>query len=272
MKKNIVTLTVIVAIGLATLLVISPVWRTIFGTAVEDLTQWTPAAIEKNPIGYSQFVEAQLKKDLKIFQETRKALALRMEILAKLLIEKTSELGNGETFANEFAEAITDGTFPAKLHGRDYTESQLRIQLSLTLAQVNGLKESVAEITKVSVTAEKELQKLVVETEKTESQIALLATRREIFRSQATSAEGLEMIATVNSVLEGNQILIKANPVRTIDELLRDVESESTSQGVTPSEIQVSEFLQSFVAKKSSKGDLFQTKDIPLAPGDKEKE
>lgn len=270
MKKNFVTFTVIAAIGLATLLIISPVWRTIFGTAVEDLTQWTPAAIEKNPIGYSQFVEVQLKKDLKVFQETRKALALRMETLAKLLSEKTKLLENGEKFADEFAEAITEGAFPIRLHGKDYTESQLRIQLSLTLAQVNGLKESVAEITKVSATAEKELQKLVVETEKTESQIALLAARREIFRSQATSTEGLAMIATVNSVLEGNQILIKANPVRTIDELLKDVESESPSQEVASSETQVNEFLQNYVAKKSSKGDLFQTKDIPLAPGDEE--
>ena len=269
MKKTIVTLVVVVGIGLSALITVSPAWRTSATLTVESFTQWTPEAIEKNPIGYSQFVEAQLKKDLKTFQETRKALALRMETLAGKLAEKTKLLAEGEKFADEFAEVITDGTFPIRLHGKDYTESQLRIQLALTLAQVNGLRESVAEITKVSVIAEKELQKLVVGIEKTETQIALLTTRREIFRSQTTSAEGLEMITTVNSVLEGNQILIRDNPVRTIEDLLKD--SEIANYGVAASETQVNEFLQSYATKKSSKkGDLFQTKDIPPAPGDME--
>jgi len=268
MKKNIVILAVIAVIGLAALLIASPAWRTKAGSAVENLTKWTPEAIEKNPIAYSQYVESQLKKDLKKFQETRKTLALRMETLAKKLIDKTNLLEEGEKFADEFAEAVTNGKFPVKLHGKDYTESQLRIQIALTIAQVNGLKVSVAEITKVSAIAEKELQKLVVESEKTESQIALLAARREIFRSQATSAEGLEMIATVNSVLEGNQILIKENPVRTIEELLK--ETETVTQGVAASEVQVHDFLQLYLAKKSAKGDLVQTQDIPPAPGDEE--
>ena len=107
--------------------------------------------------------------------------------------------------------------------------------------------------------------------------LALLHMFRHVFRDSdvqlvtATSAaEGLEMIATANSVLEGNQILIKANPVRTIDELLKDVESESSSQGVASSETQVNEFLHNYIAKQSPKGDLFQSKDIPLAPGDEE--
>jgi len=270
MKKTIVTLVVVIATGFTTLVTVSPAWWTCATVTVESLIQWTPEAIEKNPILYTQFVEAQLKKDLKTFQVTRKALALRMDTLAKKLAEKTKQLEKGKNFADEFAEAITNGTFPVRLHGKDYTETQLRNQLALTLAQVNGLKESVAEITNVSVAAEDELRKLVVNIEKTETQIALLTTRREVSRSRTTSAEGLEMIATVNSVLEGNQILIRHNPVRTIEELLKD--NETATQSVPASETQVHEFLQDYVAKKSksSKGDLFQTKDIPLAPGDEE--
>jgi len=275
MKNYIITLAVIVLIGLAGLIYISPVWRTNAITAAESLTQWTPEAIERNPVGYSQYVEVQLKKDLKTFHETRKALTLRMETLAKKLAEKTKLLQQGEKLAEEFAEAITAGTFPITLHGKEYTESQLRIQIALTLAQVNGLKESLAEIIKVSSIAEKEIQKLVVGIEKTESQIALLAARREIFRSQATSAAGLEMIAQANAVLEGNQILIKENPIRTIEEILYETAS-SASPSVAASETQVEEYLKIFVAQKpagyskdsSRKGELVQTQDIPPAPGD----
>jgi hypothetical protein len=266
MKKTFVVLALIVVIVPVTLFFVSPTWRTNATSAVESLTQWTPEAIEKNPIAYSQFVEAQLKKDQKTFQETRKKLAISMEGLAKKLAAKTKLLEQGEKLAEEFAETITAGSFPVTLHGKEYTESQLRMQLALTLAQINGLKESVTEITKVSAVAEKELQKLVVGIEKTESQISLLATRREIFRSQATSAEGLAMIAGVNAVLEGNQLLVKSNPVRTIEEILND--AESSTQEVAASDVQVEEYLQSVIAKKSQKGDLFQTKDIPLAPGD----
>ncbi len=233
-------------------------------------TMWTQEEIDRNPVGYSQYVEAKLKDDLKTFQKTRRDLTLRMETLAKKLSEKTKLLEQGEKLAADFAETITAGVFPVDIHGKEYTESQLRIQISLTLAQVNGLKESIVDITKVSAVAEKEIQKLVVGVEKTESQIALLAARREIFRSQATSAEGLEMIAQSNAVLEGNQILIKENPVRTIEEILH----ETASQGSPATEKQVDEYLKNFAAKKTSgkngsgKGDLLQSKDIPSAPGD----
>lgn len=276
MKNYIIPLLVLVVIGATGLLYISPAFRTTALATAESMTQWTPEAIEKNPVGYSQFVEVQLKKDLKTFQETRKALTLRMERLAKMLAEKTKLLQRGEKLAEDFAEAVTAGVFPVSVHGKEYTESQLRIQLALTIAQVGGLKESVAEIAKVSTVAEKEIQKLVVGIEKTESQIALLAARREIFRSQATSAEGLEMIAQVNAVLEGNQILIKENPVRTIEEILDDIANAPMKEGVAAENSQVEEYLACYVAKKPSslaksggkKGDIVQSKDIPPAPGD----
>lgn len=275
MKNYVPVLVVFALVATAGLFYFSPVFRTNALATAESMTRWTPEAIEKNPVGYSQFVEVQLKKDLKTFRETRKALTLRMETLAKKLAEKTKLLEQGGKLAEDFAEAITAGVFPVTLHGKEYTESQLRIQIALTIAQVNGLKESVAEIAKVSTVAEKEIQKLVVGIEKTESQIALLAARREIFRSQATSAEGLEMIAQVNAVLEGNQILIKENPVRTIEEILNDT-SAPVRQGVAASSTQVEEYLNAYLAKKPSglsknemkKGELVQSKDIPPAPGD----
>ena len=265
MKKFLVPTLVVGLLVVAGMFYFSPWFRLATISTAESITTWTPEAIEKNPIGYSQFVEAQLKKDLRVLQDTRKMLTLRMDTLAKRLIDKTKLLNVGQELADEFANAITENVFPVTLHGKEYTESQLRIQLALTLAQVTGLKESVAEIEKVSQVAEQEIQKLVVNVEKTESQIALLATRREVFRSQSTSTEGLTMIANINALLEGNQIIIRDNPVRTIEEIL----NENTPQGLAASDTQVESYLTDYTTKKSSKkGSFLQTDDIPQAPGD----
>lgn len=265
----------VVALGLvvvgAVLWFASPIVRTKLADSTASLLEWTPEAIERDPIGYTNHVERQLKSDLTTFTSTRRALSTQQDAMAKMLREKSAVLTSGEQLAGDFAEAISAGTFPATLHGKEYTETQLRTQLALTLAQLDGLKVSVDEMEKISVNAEKEIQKLVVNTEKTESQLALLQTKREIFRSGKLSSEGLAMIAQVNSVLEGNQLIIRDNPVRTIEEILNQKPAETAASADSQ---RVESYIQSYTAKKGNgKGkELIQTEDVPAAPGDAAKE
>lgn len=268
MKKTVISLVTVAAVGVIVLFYHSPAFRTSVIDGAESITQWTPEAIEKNPVGYSQFVETQLKKDLKIFQETRKSLSRQMEVLTKMSAEKMKELEYGKKFATEFAEAITEGAFPVTLHEKSYTESQLKNQLAMTLAQIDGLKNSLAGIDKVTRIAEEEIQKNVVRIEDVESQLALMVTQREIFRSQSTSDAGLAMLTEARSVLEGNQVFIKNNPVRTISDLIKDSTVAASSGPASHTEVEA--FLVEYTAKKSAKDGkkLVQTEDVPAAPGD----
>lgn len=274
MKSYVVAIVTPVIFSLACLVYVSPAVRAYIFTVSASITEWTTESIAADPVGYSQYAEAQLKKDRKTFQEMRKDLGMCMETMSKKLTEKSKLLVQGEKFAEDFAEAFDAGEFPATVHGKEYTETQLRSQIGLTLAEVSGLRKSIAEIEQVSATAELEIQRVVVEGEKNDSQIALLATRREIFRSQPVSAEGLAILTSVNSVLEGNQSFIKENPVGTISEIMNRV-SLPPAQGSVSGE-QVEEYLKGYVAKKSSgfskdsakKGKFVQSEDVPAAPGD----
>lgn len=275
MRSYIIVPIMSVVIGLAGLICVSPSVRAYIIIVTGRVVEWTPEAIEADPVGYSLFAEAQLKKDKRVFQEMRKDLGVCMEVMSKKLSEKSKLLEQGEKFVEDFAEACDAGEFPAKVHGKEYTELQLRSQLGLTLAEVNGLRKSVAEIEQVSVTAELEIQRVVVESEKIDSQLALLATRREIFRARAVTAEGIAILTSVNSVLEGNQSFIKENPVGTIMEIMNRTSLPPANGSV--SDVQVDEYLKGYVAKKSSagfskesgkKGKFGQTENIPAAPGD----
>lgn len=268
MKKTVISLVAVVAVIAAGLFYYSPAFRTNAITAAESIGQWTPEAIEKNKIGYTQFVETKLKKDLKTFQDVRKALTRQMEVNSKLLAEKTKLLQEGRKLLDQFAEATLSGEFPAELHGKTYTETQLKNQIALTKAQVEGIERSIAGIQKASQVAEQEICKRIVGIEDMESQLQMMSTEREIFRSQSTSDVGFAMLAEARAVLEGNQLLVKENPVRTIQEILKA--SEVATSGNRASDTEVEAFLADYKSKKLAKSGkkLVQTEEVPAAPGD----
>jgi prepilin-type N-terminal cleavage/methylation domain-containing protein len=210
---------------------------------------WTPESIEEDPKGYSQYVEAKLKADLDKFTTVNRELQLRMETLAELESRKAKLIAKGEPLKEQFAQAITDGKFPAVVQNKEYTESQLRMQLALILAQLEGYEETLAEIKKGSETAQAEIERNVLAIDKTETEIALLATRRAVWESKATSTEGRKLIEKVNAILEGNEVVLKDNPVRSIDVIIAQAEkSEAAKQ---PRD--VDKYLQEFKSKNNEK-------------------
>jgi hypothetical protein len=241
-------------------------------TVVVQPITWTEEEMAQNPIGYCQHVQENLKAALENFKKARRGKALTMERLTKILSEKKRKLAAGEHLAAEFAEALTAGTFPATLLGRSYSEEQLRLQLSLTVAEMNGLKEIITEIVKASAVAEEEILKDVIRIERTEAEIAILDTRVEIYRGQATDTAALDMVATANSLLSGHQLFLKENPVRDISTLMEELERNATATSYgAASAAQVDEFLRNFAAKKSAgKSGSLQSKGIPPAPGDRD--
>lgn len=266
MKRTMIIIVAVAVVLGAIAFWVSPSFRTRVVSEATKIGQWTPEAIQKDPVGYSNFVESQLKADLEKYSSARQALASTMNDLAKKLSDKTKLLERGDKMAETIADAIEAGKFPVTVLGKEYLEAQLRSQLSLTLAEIDGLRESLTEIEKILKSAEQENEKIVVNLEKTESQLALLATRREIFKAQATSAEGLSMIAQCNAVLEQNQMVFAANPVRTISQMISDLENISGPESVSADRVE--EYLSDHIAKKGGKkNSLVKTKDIPSEPG-----
>lgn len=266
MKRNIIIASAVVAVAVVALLFVSPAIRTSVGFKVKDLTQWTPEAIRADPIGFSKFAERQLRQDLETYKTTQMSFAATLDDVAKKQRDKTKLLEDGQRFAEEFAEAIEQNVYPAVVQGREFTEAQLRTQLALTLAQVDGFAESLSQLDAIAARAEEEIRKLVVQIEKTESQLSILATKREIFKSQKTSTEGLAMLDQAKAALEDNVTVFKNNPVLTVEEMVKRL--SDSSNGAAAGQERVEQFLQDYATKKGGdkKGASVQTENIPEEP------
>ncbi|MDR2706643.1 MAG: hypothetical protein LBC02_12760 [Planctomycetaceae bacterium] len=260
MKKFFAILT-IAAILAVSIFAVSPSFRTwVFGTYT-TVTEWTPEAIQADPEGYAQFVKRQLETDLNVLEPTLRNLLLKKDKLAKLWKEKNTAVEQGQALAEQAADAISNGSYPVVVAGKKYNEEQLKSQLALWLAQIEVKKELVTEITKVQADSEKERTNLIINIEKTKSQLALVDTRIEIWRSKAITAQGLAMIAEVNAVLEGNQIVIQNDPVRGIDEALADLDRNVSPTAVGNDKVEA--YLANYIAKKSNKPAVSENVVVP---------
>ena len=249
-KSSIVTLVVaLLAVG-GTLMTASPGFRTVVWDKIHGVTGWSEDAIQKDPLGYMAFVEKKLSNDQNTIQATWRNLGVSVGKLAKKQTEKRELLARGMEFAEEFREAYQNasGVFPVEVRGESYTEAQLRSQLSLLLAQNDGLTQSLAEIDVAMNTADNRMEELIVQKEKIESQLVLIATKREMFHAEALSTEGLLLIAQLNDLFEGNQQAMAGNPVRSIEQLVK----AETLAAKPANSIRVEQFLNANMKDKPS--------------------
>ncbi len=239
----------------------SPQFRAKAAAVSSDFTEWTPEAIEQDPVGYSDYCQRQFKSNLARFKERQDALGRADVELEKRLSEKIALCDAGRALAEKIAQTLEEGVFPAAFNGASYTKEQLTSQLKLLLAQVDGLQGSINEMRATAQKANESVQKLVVQIEQTETQMTTLAARREIFKTNKLTNDDKSMFESCRNALEEAKTSLSSEftPVRTIEQLLKA--SEQTK--VSSSDARVEEYLKEFRAKKESS---VQTKDIPEEP------
>jgi hypothetical protein len=258
--KLITAVAVIVVLVAVGLFFVSPGFQSKAKKTFTDLTQWTPENIEKDPVGYWTFLKNKAEADKKELQNTRHDLSVAMEITSKKVNEKTKLLEAGTKIAEEFAEAITADVFPVTLHGKEYTADQAKMQLSLTLAEVDVYKESVVKLNEISKIAEQKIQETVINIEKIDNEITVLSTKSEVFKVNKIDSETLAMLKNAHTAFDGTQALLKENPVRTISEMLAS--DISPQQGMKASDQRVTDYLTEYVSKK---GGTVQNPPVPAA-------
>jgi type II secretory pathway component PulM len=252
---------VILVLAVVGLFFVSPGFQSKAKKTFTDLTQWTPENIEKDPVGYWTFLKDKAETDKKELQNTRRGLSAAMETTSKKVDEKTKLFEAGTKIAEEFADAITAANFPVTLHGKEYTADQANMQLSLTLAEVDAYKESVAKLNEISKIAEQKIQETIINIEKIDNEITVLNTKSEVFKANKIDSETLAMLQNAHTAFDGTQVLLKANPVRTISEMLAS--DTAPKQGERASDQRVAAYLTEYV---SQKGGTAQTSPAPVAP------
>jgi phage shock protein A len=145
-----------------------------------------------------------------------------------------------------YQTAQADGRFPVEVRGAAYTESQVRSQVSMLLAEAEGYEASLADLESVRATAEAKIEELAVRINRTEAQLASLATKRELLRARQLTAAGEQLLAQVDELMTGNRQTIDANPVATVRELLARTPAKQEGRAT---DRKVEEFLTAKPAK-----------------------
>jgi DNA repair exonuclease SbcCD ATPase subunit len=218
------TLLVVLAVGGAAAWAFSPGLRTQMTAWWDSQTGWTEAARQDDPVGFSGYAQRKLKQDLAKMDATRRELTSEVGRLSKTAREQSAMAEQARRLAEQFRDvyqtAQADARFPVEVRGAAYTESQVRSQVSMLLAEAEGYEASLADLESVRTTAEAKIEELAVRINRTEAQLASLATKRELLRARQLTAAGEELLAQVDELMTGNRQTIAANPVATVRELL----------------------------------------------------
>lgn len=250
-------LVVVVGIGGAAAWAFSPGLRTQITAFWDSQAGWTEAARRADPAGFATHAEAKMKHDLATMEQTRRELAAEVGRLSKTAREQSALAEQARTlseqFRVEYQRANDDGSFPIEIRGAAYTEAQARSQVSLLLAEAEGYAASLADIETVRAAAEEKIEELAVRVNRTETQLAALAAKRELLRARQLTTAGEELLAQVDELMTENRQAIVENPVGTVRELLTRSPSKPVGRAA---DRRVEEFL---TAKPEPKADAADT-------------
>lgn len=217
-------LVVILGVGGVAAWAFSPSLRTQVAAVWDSQAGWTEAARRADPAGFVRHAESKLQQDLATMEQTRRELAAEVGRLAKTAREQSALAEQARVLADQFRveyqAAKDEGAFPIEVRGAAYTEPQVRAQVSLLLAEAEGYESSLTEIESVQTAAEDKIEELAVRINRSETQLAALATKRELLRARQLTTAGEELLAQVDELMTGNRQAIDANPVATVRELL----------------------------------------------------
>lgn len=191
---------------------------------------------DRHPVGYVRHVESKLAKDVETMNEARFKLGAEVERLSSQNTKLATKAQHARTLANNFRIAYQtlekSGDDAAVVHGCAYTKAQIFSQVDLLLAEAEGYEQSLEEIEATLAEGEKRMKQFAVQVGKTESQLAVLATKRELIRVQELTSEGEELLGQVDELMIENARAVACSPIRPSWEIEHDQEDEAANRKV----------------------------------------
>jgi hypothetical protein len=193
-------------------------------------------AKDRHPVGYVRYVESKLDSDLQTMKKARLELGAEVTKLSQQDTDLAARAQRAEILANDFRIAYqkinNDGSEATVVHGCAYTRPQIQSQVSLLLAEAEGYQDSLAAIESTLTEGNRRMEQFAVQIGKTESQIAMLATKRELIRIQELTTEGEQLLADVDQLLIENSQTVACSPVRTSWEIQDESQEDAIDQKV----------------------------------------
>jgi len=184
---------------------------------------WTEEARRDDPVGFLEYAEQKLAKDLAALNRSRSDLAQATQRIAGEQTKTEGLLASAVTLAESFRTAYKGAAaakaWPVEVSGASYSKEQLVQQVRLILMQKGSYTQIIAEFKKAADAAKKKSEQLVGQVNRTKATLAMLPAKKEIARVNKLT-EGIDdVLAQVNDLLGENDDVLSASPIRTVEEL-----------------------------------------------------
>ncbi len=222
----------VIAVGVGAYL-----WLPGFATKVDDkiekLGGWNEEARRHDPVKFIDYSITKLTDNVAKFGEVKGSLALAKAKLQKLHDDYQGKLSFAgkelDNFKTAFKEASGGKGWPTTIAGRAYSEAELKAQVNSMLneraAFENVLKQTLGGL---ETTGKREME-LGAQIVASKAKLTLLKAQKELVKVNQLTAETETLLGQVNDVLVENEALQAENPVRTVEELMKQAESGSAT-------------------------------------------
>lgn len=215
-----------------------PGFRAKVDSQLDKVGGWNEEARRHDPVGFIDFSIAKLETNIGKFNEVKGSLAVAKAKLAKLHEDNQSKLAFAGKQLDEFKAAFKKATgsapeagsgWPIEIAGKSYGEADLKQQVNLLLNQ-RGSFESVLKQTQsgLDATTKREME-IVGRVTESKAKLDLLKTQRELVKVAKLTADTEKLMGEVHDVLVENEALSAENPVRTVEELMKQAEAGSST-------------------------------------------
>ena len=191
---------------------------------VSDVTKngnWSETRRQKDPEGYSRFVEKRLKDGISKYEELRKQLGESSVKLQKEISDRQEKLAKSEAFLEQTLAALDKGEYPAELFGMKYDEEQLRSQVATLMSEQESYQNAIETLTKARKDADQEIRSLIAQITENENQLTTIEHNRKLFVSRKTTSECKELVEDLAKAFDSNDEFEAVDPVGSLDALVQ---------------------------------------------------
>jgi len=191
--------------------------------------EWTPESVSDDPLGFAEFAERNVRKDLVFLEQSGAELERKRSRARRALSTTRSFLISAEERTADLKKAYqmadAEAAFPVSVGKQVYDREQL-IEEATTLI---SLKNSYEEIVPTYETVLQSIDESKVELEKsmltTNSIIPELEREKQLLYNNQESVNSQSFLASVERQLDQNELLLgQANrPVPVVEDLLQNI-------------------------------------------------
>lgn len=209
--------------------------------------RWSESMRKEDPVGYIDFAIGRLDENKERFTAARSQLAAAQREAQNRQQAFETKLAFANELASKMKTAFTEAesgtgypiSFAVGSTSKDYSRSEFIQQVALTLAERDALSEGIEELSQAIQGIEETRSKLAERMVTIDANRVKLQTQRAVAAVQSLSSEVEELLSNVDALIQEDTEELETlpddpDPVRSLDEFLRDLKTEAAATAPSP--------------------------------------